>query len=199
MTNENSVDDLMSTDMDAEIGRMLEIKKHISNFLNKERLIKFLVDTVKESKCLSFERPNPERYISPSKPMLQLLVDDEAIIKHYGTSTNLVTKIKNKVRLEVIDARSNIVHKELCEVFMELMSELFISITRKDYVSTYDSVISEIFDKSRHSADEVNAIFKDSENIDDYSFIYSLVTAVNFPPLEANLDLDTSCAVEIML
>lgn len=193
----NELDSLLDNE-DKELAKILTIKKHILNFMDKQEIVNFLVGLVKNSTTLKFERPNPENYISPSMPILEILIDTEAAATKYPTEFS-----KAKTRKEILDFRSLVVYNELLTHFTNMMTDIynFLVIGKENYTSMYHDSIMKIIDLSVTTKDHINSIFTPSDDKEDLLFIFSMIYAVNFPYDNPDIDInkDLGCTVEIMI
>jgi len=188
--NEENIDKILETDLDKEFSKALEIKKHILNFIDKNIIITFLVNTVKESTILNFERPDPEKYISPSMPVLEIYIDEELAKVKYPKLLNLNSKERDKR----ISARGEVVYSELVVHFTNLMADLYNKIIGKIDESVYDEYLNKLYNFNNTNPDVINSIIKDP-NSDEYSYIFTMITSVNFPIDDEQLLSDTGCTV----
>lgn len=200
--SENNLDNIMHTTQEEndEIIKLLKVKKHILNFLDKKEIIKFLIKLVNKSNLVKFQRSNPENYIIPSMPVLELEVDTNKLqnsAKYKDLLENAGTD-----RTKILNVRSTVVKDEILTPFSNLMVDLYqVLVNNKEAnKSIYRKDIDKILINDKVHPLAINSIYKVNDE-SELLFIFSLVYAVNFPFDNPDIDImkDTSCAVEFLI
>lgn len=194
----NNLDDLIVSDDDHELIKLLTVKKHILNFMNKQEIVNFLVKLVKNSKLIEFERPNPENYISPSMPVLEIKIVENTVKSKFPKEF-----AKANSRKEILDFRSKVIYDELLIHFTNMMTDIYnyLVIGKEKFTSLYLDDISKIINLDVTTKEQINSIFMPEDSKEDFLFIFSMIYAVNFPYDNPNVDItkDLGCTVEVLI
>jgi hypothetical protein len=202
--NQEAADALLNTDDDNELENLLVIKKTLTYFFDRSAIIDFFIDIVKNSSCIEFERDNPKRYISISKPLLELKMDVASAKKKFPKLAFSEDKGQTN-RAEVMTNRSNLVHDEINKNFMTLIENIlhFIITDKYDETFKYASYVRKVFPHdSKGAKEKINNFFvkKSKDSILKQTiFVFGLASSVNFPPPDVSLNDDTSFSVEFMI
>lgn len=200
---------------DQMLQRFLNVKRSIFVQIGKEKIIEYILQRLDEIPWLNFERASDRRFISRSRPTLQLLISLEMIKDLEGGPFLLADKIDAK---EAIRNRSVLVHTHLVEPFNRLLQDIFagISIVHSDMVdkdkekrlkglSTYEYIAAN-FDLQAINIDTIREFngeqggVESSEDFQQMLFLLSTIAGLTFPnPEEADIDTeDTGFTLELM-
>ena len=174
----------------------IAIKKTISQFLNKDKLIEFFCEVITNSTCLDFARTkNPELYISKQRPQIEVFMNLPNAKKAYpdlvisGNDRNLVEK-----------NRGYIVNQEFNMQYVELMENIFKKITGKKIDSNYKyfSYIDEICPNASKLKGKLYDTFKEEYDLEEYGFIFRVACGIIFPEREEDIEKNTFILIEVL-
>jgi hypothetical protein len=200
---------------DEGLDKLYEIKKGIASSLDRQNVVDIIRELIQNSSCISFISERAAKFISPTRPMLQLQLDLEAAQKAYPNAKDLYqSKISKSFKAEdahrkVCDARKIIVRDEVVVKFVDIIIGTFMYIVNgeipKNYLPYADKIYSLIQDKDvERLRGTITNIFpkRDKEgNVIDpdlLGFLFSATSGIHFAPVEANLDNDTEFLLEFM-
>lgn len=204
MTNESSItpDDILGDEENKRLSEMMSIKKHVYAFINKDKLVEFILHLIDSSGVVRFERKHDRRFVNINNLSMSLLVDLDKL-----SDVENVVKTDSNTRDQVIEARASYLREILVVPFTDLMSNMLGTIIDKEPAKDYVhrdwifEILPENYRELRTSVNNFVDLSKEerARMKQDFRFMFGMASAFVFPPEEIDLNEDNGFTLEFLL
>lgn len=209
MSNQDTLtpDDFLDSEDNKYIASLVEIKRHIYSYIDKAALLRFIISLIETDGIITFAREDDKDFIEFHNMSFDLVLNASKLKKTYPKIFQSANAINGSDGYEeTIEARKEVVRNLVIIPYSEMMSNLLGMVLGHTPVADYPylSIIQSILPKNYLELSKHSTAFKDvSENkeeaVEDFKFLFSVISSIRFAPEDTNLDEDTTFLLEIML
>ena len=130
-TDLDQIDDMMSPEDYKAIEAVARIKRHMTTFFDKKKLVAEMVRIIDDAKCFAFSSDRAKKFIDHVRPVFKTHFSHDVAVTEfegmftYDLSSGIHLKLKKDLTLreerDLVDSRMNIIHRELIAPFSEVM------------------------------------------------------------------------------
>jgi hypothetical protein len=200
-------DDILSDEDNKHLSEMIAIKKHVYAFIDKTKLIQFILQLIDSSEVIKFERKSDRKFLNILHLTMSLVLDVHKASEKYELSDLIQLTSEDDNYKATITSRSNLIRSIVVIPFSELMNTILGVIIgieiKEDY--EYKDLVYEILPKDYISLRKNITSFvelTEEEKIkmnEEYKFMYSMASAFIFPSNSSDLNEDTGFTLEFLL
>lgn len=199
-------DDVLSEQENQRLSEMIAIKKHVYAFLNKEKLVEFILHIIDSSGVVSFERKHDRRFLKLENLSMALLLDLEAAAAKFEME-DLFEANNSFGREKTMTARANLLRELIVVPFTDMMSNILNTIIDQGPTEEYVhhdwllQILPENFRELRKSVNNFRELSKEEKEQmkKDFKFMFGMASAFVFPPEDVNLNEDPGFTIEFLL
>ena len=198
-------DDILSDEENRRLSEMMSIKKHVYAFINKDKLVQYILHLIDRTGFVRFERKHDRQFVTLTNLSMSLVLDVAKAIELRGVEG---IRISDGIsRDDVINNRAAFLREVIVVPFTNLMSNMLGTIIDKEPPKEYEDlqwvfdILPENYRELRTSVNNfVNLSNEERERMkQDFRFMFGMASAFVFPPDEVDLDEDESFTLEFLL
>ena len=198
-------DDILSDEENRRLSEMMSIKKHVYAFINKDKLVQYILHLIDRTGFVRFERKHDRRFATLTNLSMSLVLDVAKAVELRGVEG---VRISDGIsRDDVINNRAAFLREVIVVPFTDLMSNMLGTIIDKEPPKEYEDlqwvfdILPENYRELRTSVNNfVNLSDEERERMkQDFRFMFGMASAFVFPPDEVDLDEDEGFTLEFLL
>jgi hypothetical protein len=198
-------DDILSDEENRRLSEMMSIKKHVYAFINKDKLVQYILHLIDRTGFVRFERKHDRRFVTLTNLSMSLVFDVAKAVELYGVEG--IRSSDGLSRDDIINNRAAFLRETIVVPFTDLMSNMLGTIIDKEPSKEYEDlqwvfdILPENYRKLRTTVNNfIDLSDEERERMkQDFRFMFGMASAFIFPPDGIDLDEDEGFTLEFLL